>query len=47
MTAQEKNTLLALIRGLTVKQGETQYDSGTEVIKGESLELLIDFIKNM
>ena len=47
MTAEKKEMLLAMIRGLTITQGETQYDEGEKVIKGRNLELLIQYIKNM
>ena len=47
MTANEKETLLALIRGLSQTQGQTQYDNGEKVIRGRNLELLIDAIKRM
>ena len=47
MTDKKKEMLLAMIRGLTITQGETQYDSGEKAIKGRNLELLIEFIKNM
>ena len=42
----DKETLLALIKGLTTKDGESQYDSGTPCIKGKNYEILINFIKN-
>lgn len=41
-----KETLLALIKGLTTYSGASQYDNGTPCIKGENLEILINFIKN-
>ena len=42
----DKETLLALIKGLTTKDGGSQYDSGTPCIKGKNYEILINFIKN-
>ena len=42
----DKETLLALIAGLTTREGASQYDSGTPCIKGKNLEILINFIKN-
>lgn len=42
----DKETLLALIRGLTTYQDATQYDEGTPCIKGNNLNILIEFIKN-
>lgn len=41
-----KETLLALIKGLTSYEGASQYDDGTPCIKGKNLEILIKFIKN-
>ena len=42
----DKETLLALIKGLTTNEGESQYDNGTPCIKGKNYEILIKFIKN-
>lgn len=42
----DKETLLALIKGLTTYVGANQYDNGTPCIKGKNLEILINFIKN-
>lgn len=42
----DKETLLALIRGLTTKEGQTQYDNGTPCIKGKNYEILIQYITN-
>ena len=42
----KKELLLAIIRGLTTRQGQTQYDNGTPVISGKNYELLIEYIKN-
>lgn len=39
-----KAILLALIKGLTTYDGETQYYEGVPVIKGENYKTLIDFI---
>lgn len=47
MTSNEKDTLIAFIKGLSQTQGATQYDNGTKIIKGKNLDLLIDFIKKM
>ena len=47
MTAQEKTVLLTLIKGLTETIGETQRESGEEVIKGENLRFLIEMINKM
>ena len=47
MDNQIKEMLLALIKGLTTRDGETQYDYGTPCIKGKNLEVLINAIKNM
>lgn len=46
MDERTKKTLLALIDGLTVRIGASQYDYGTPCIKGDNLQILIDFIKN-
>ena len=42
----DKETLLALIKGLTTYVGASQYDNGIPCIKGKNLETLINFIKN-
>jgi hypothetical protein len=42
----DKETLLALIRGLTTHDGANQYTDGTPCIKGKNYELLIQFITN-
>ena len=42
----DKNVLLALIRGLTTRDGESQYYEGIPVIKGKNYETLIQFIQN-
>jgi hypothetical protein len=42
----DKETLLALIKGLTTYVGTSQYDNGTPCIKGKNLEILINFIKS-
>lgn len=42
----DKETLLALIKGLTTYVGASQYDNGTPCVKGKNLEILINFIKN-
>ena len=47
MDKQTKEMLLALIKGLTTKDGATQYDNGTPCIKGKNLEVLINTIKNL
>ena len=41
-----KETLLALIKGLITYDNRSQYDGGTPCIKGKNLEILINFIKN-
>lgn len=41
-----KETLLALIKGLTTYDGVSQYDDGIACIKGKNLEILIKFIEN-
>lgn len=41
-----KETLLALIKGLTSYDEASQYDDGTPCIKGKNLEILIKFIEN-
>lgn len=47
MDSQTKEMLLALIKGLTVQDGNSQYYDGTPCIKGKNLEILINAIKNM
>ena len=42
----DKETLLALIKGLTTHDGASQYDNGSPCIKGKNYEILIQFIKN-
>lgn len=42
----DKETLLALIRGLTTRESQTQYDKGTPCIKGKNYEILIQYITN-
>ena len=42
----DKETLLALIKGLTTNEGATQFYNGTPCIKGKNYETLINFIKN-
>ena len=42
----DKEILLALIRGLTTRQGQTQYDNGVPAISGKNYELLIQYIQN-
>lgn len=42
----DKNTLLALIKGLTTYKDSSQYDKGTPCIEGKNLEILINYIKN-
>jgi hypothetical protein len=46
MDKDTKEMLLALINGLTTREGSSQYDSGTPCIKGRNLEILINTIKN-
>lgn len=43
----EKQILLALIKGLTSYEGQSQYDNGTPCIKGKNYEILVNFIKNL
>lgn len=40
----DKAMLLALIKGLTTYDGETQYYEGVPVIKGKNYQILIDFL---
>lgn len=40
----DKVILLALIKGLTTYDGQTQYYEGNPVIKGKNYKALIDFI---
>ena len=40
----DKRILLALIRGLTTYENQSQYDEGTPVIKGKNYEALIEFL---
>lgn len=47
MSNQEKETLLALINGLTTYVGESQYYEGTPCIKGNNIQILVNAIKNM
>lgn len=47
MDSQTKEMLLALIKGLTINDGASQYDNGTPCIKGKNLEILINAIKNI
>lgn len=47
MDNDTKEMLLALIKGLTTNEGESQYYEGTPCIKGKNLEVLIRTIKNM
>ena len=42
----DKETLLAIIKGLTTYEGRSQYDEGSPSIKGKNYEILIRFIKN-
>lgn len=41
-----KETLLAIIKGLTTYDGASQYDDGVPCIKGKNLEILIKFVEN-
>ena len=41
----DKEVLLALIKGLTIREGASQYDNGIPCIKGKNYEMLIHFIK--
>ena len=43
----EKETLLALIKGLTTHEGASQYNTGIPCIKGKNYEILINYIKNL
>ena len=47
MTVKEKETLLALIKGLTKRANVTQYDEGIKIIKGKDVDLLEEAIKKM
>lgn len=47
MNNETKEMLLALIKGLTIYDGSSQYDNGTPCIKGENLKILINTIKNV
>ena len=47
MDYETKEMLLALIRGLTIRDNETQYYEGTPCIKGKNLEILTNTIKNL
>lgn len=42
----DKDTLLALIKGLTTYKNGSQYYEGTPCIEGKNLEILINYIKN-
>ena len=47
MDNETKETLLALIKGLTTAEGASQYYDGTPCIKGKNLQILINTIKNL
>lgn len=46
MNEQTKETLLALIKGLTKIRGGNQYYDGDKVIDEAGIEILENFIKN-
>ena len=47
MDNETKEMLLALIKGLTINDGNNQYYEGTPCIKGKNLEILTNTIKNL
>lgn len=47
MNTETKEMLLALIEGLTTRDGESQYYEGTPCIKGNNLQILVNTIKNL
>lgn len=47
MSAEDKEYLITVIKGLTQTVNQTQYDEGDKVIKGKNIEFLIRTIKNM
>ena len=47
MNKETKEMLLALIKGLTTRDGGNQFYDGTPCISGKNLEVLINTIKNM
>ena len=46
MDSNTKQTLLALIDGLTKRQGASQYDRGDKIIDEKGINVLKNFIKN-
>ena len=47
MNTETKDMLLALIKGLTTRDQESQYYEGTPCIKGNNLQILINTIKGL
>ena len=47
MSAEDKEYLITVIKGLTQIVNQTQYDEGEKVIKGKNIDFLIRIIKNM
>ena len=47
MNTEMKEMLLALIKGLTTYDGESQYYEGTPCIKGNNLKVLINTINGL
>jgi hypothetical protein len=47
MTTNEKEMLLALIKGLTTTQNGNQYDRGKKVIVEKNINILVETIKNL
>lgn len=47
MSAEDKEYLITVIKGLTQTINQTQYYEGNKVIKGKNIEFLIRTIKNM
>lgn len=47
MSAEDKEYLITVIKGLTQTVNQTQYDEGDKVIKGKNIDFLIRIIKNM
>lgn len=47
MSDNEKEILLALIKGITKRANVTQYDEGIKIIKGKDIDLLEEVIKKM
>lgn len=47
MSAEDKEYLITVIKGLTQTVNQTQYYEGDKVIKGKNIDFLIRIIKNM